>query len=211
MLCRPPSPSGGVPPGRSSCSLASGTEDKGFHDGAPVLQAPCAHMPPTPKPCSHFSSQLKAPLGPKPRARSQGLSPPSLSSGILCVLTGQPRLPRFQHRLGKGAENPCDKIFLMRLTPPGNVTYIAILNTQRRISEFSIFNTRNRWHKVMQLLPKNRVGTDGQVGVLHKECSAHGWRMGLPPQGAPGEELSLMGAQREEQLGATPGSPWGEV
>ena len=50
---------------------------------------------------------------------------------------------------GKGAENPWDKVFLMHLTPPGNVTYIAILNTQRRISGFSIFNTRNRWHKVM--------------------------------------------------------------
>ena len=160
-----------------------------------------------------FSFQLPAegPTGSQAQRQVPRSVSPSLSSGILCVLTGQPCLPRFQHRLGKGAENTCDKIFLMHLTPPGNVTYIAILNTQRRVSEFSIFNTRNRWHKVMQFLPKNRVGTDGQVGVLHKVCSAHGWRMGLPPQGAPGEELSLMGAQREEQLGAAPGSPWGEV
>ena len=83
LLCSPPSPSGRAPPGRSSCSLASGTEDKGFPDGAPVLQAPCAHTPP-PQPCSHFSSQLGAPPGPKPRPRSQGLSPHHSALGF-CV------------------------------------------------------------------------------------------------------------------------------
>lgn len=102
MLWRPPSPSGGAPPRRSSCSLASGTEDRGFHDGAPVLRAPCVHRSSHPPALLSFQHPAGGPTG----CQAQGQVPrsvsPSLSSGILCVFTGQPRFPRFQHRPGNG-------------------------------------------------------------------------------------------------------------
>ena len=102
LLCSPPSPSGRAPPGRSSCSLASGTEDKEFHDRAPVLQAPCAHTPSHPPALLSFQLPAGGPTGSQAQAQVPRSVSPSLSSGILCVLPGQPRLPRFQRPRGKG-------------------------------------------------------------------------------------------------------------
>lgn len=57
-----------------------------------------------PPPPALLSFQLPAggPTGSQAQAQVPRSVSPSLSSGILCVLPGQPRLPRFQRPRGKG-------------------------------------------------------------------------------------------------------------
>ena len=80
-------------PGEAAVPWPRGQRTRGSPTGLLSCRLRVHTRHPPPQPCSHFSSQLGAPPGPKPRPRSQGLSPHHSALGFCVCSPASPASP----------------------------------------------------------------------------------------------------------------------